>query len=812
MLRDYFKIAYRNIKRQKLYTTINILGLSLGLCACIVIYLINSYEFSFDDFHPDRERIYRVMGDVTENTGARLHFAKLPQDVSQNGRAELQGIDEIAGLIPFNAGIDVPGNNNPPKRFESRTTTNYITTAITQPQYFAIFQYKWIAGDPVTALNAPLKVVLTETSAKKYFNDEPLNEIIGKQIIYADSLTVTVSGIIKDWDGNTDLAFTDFISSSTLQHSFLKSRIKTGSWKTPSMNTWTFVKLGKGINPIAVDDQLNALVKKYAGPEIKLKLWLEPLAHVHFNADVIENPIRTADKATLYSLVAIALFILILAIINFINLATAQSIQREKEIGIRKVLGSPRSSLIFRFLVETLLLTLAAVSIAVLLVNPVLAAFHSFIPDGVTFHFFNPSVILFLVMVTLATSVLAGLYPAKVLSSYLPVSNLKGPGTQKGGDKWILRKGLIVFQFSVSIVFIIGSIVVANQLKYTREKDPGFRSDAIVIVSTPGGDSLSKISVLAAKLKTIAGIENVALQWLPPMSDNGRAMQLKFKSTDTNEIEVGQVAGNEDFIPVYNIKLLAGRNLVHADSVKEYIINETFLKSMGYKEPGEAIGKILYWNDRPYPIVGVVADFHTASFHDPIAPLCIINRPDRQRSLAIKFATDGNNGQSIKNSISKIETAWKQIYPDRIFNYQFYDESLSLLYKRDQQTAKLITTAMAITILISCIGLFGLALFAAEKRAKEISIRKVLGATAMNIAAMLSKDFALLVLFALCIAAPVAWYFMDQWLQNFAYRVNIGWWMFGLAGLVVIIIALVTVGFQAIRSATANPINNLRRE
>jgi putative ABC transport system permease protein len=812
MLKNYFKIAFRNIKRQKLYTAINILGLSLGLCACIVIYVIGSYEFSFDRFHPGSERIYRVMGDVTENTGARLHFAKLPSGVSENGRTELVGIEAIAGLIPLNASISIPAADKPAKQFESKTPTNYVTTAITQPQYFDIFSYEWLSGNPLTALDAPFKVVLTESSANKYFNSLPPDAVMGKQIIYADSLVATVSGVVKDWKGNSDLAFTDFISASTLRDSYLKSQIKTGSWEVPFMNTWTFVKLANGTSPELVRDQANALVRKYAGPTVKLALWLEPLSHIHFNADVIENSIRTADKSTLYSLMAIALFILMLAIINFINLSTAQSIQRAKEVGVRKVLGSRRSSLVFQFLTEMLILTLVAVIIAVLLVSPVLSAFRSFIPDGVSFHFFDPSLIIFLLIVTLVTSVLAGLYPAKVMSSYLPGITLKGLGAQKGGNKWLLRKGLIVFQFTVSLVFIIGSIVIANQLKYTREKDPGFQSDAIVTIATPGGESLSKLSVLAENVKMITGVNQVALQWLPPMSDNGRAMQLKYNSTDTKEIEVGQVAGNEDFIPLYNIKLLAGRNLLAADSVKEYIINETFLKFMGYKDAREAIGKILYWQDRPHPVVGVVADFHTASFHDPILPLCIINRPDRQRSLAVKLAVTEKNGQTIKGTLSQIENLWKQTYPEGTFRYQFYDESLAMLYQKDQQTARLINTAMAITILISCIGLFGLALFAAEKRAKEISIRKVLGATVMNIAAMLSKDFVVLVLIALCLAAPVAWYFMNQWLQNFAYRIDIGWWMFLLAGLVTILIALFTVSFQAIRAAAANPVKNLRNE
>ena len=332
------------------------------------------------------------------------------------------------------------------------------------------------------------------------------------------------------------------------------------------------------------------------------------------------------------------------------------------------------------------------------------------------------------------------------------------------------------------------------------------------ILPTPWNDSLSKLSVLAEKVKKLPGVSNVALQWLSPMTDNGRVMQLKFNSTDRKEIEVGQVAGNEDFIPLYNIKLLTGRNLTHADSVKEFIINETFLKYMGYKKPADAIGKILYWNNKPFPIVGVVADFHTASFHDPISPLCIINRPDRQHTLAVKLTSKGGQAISIKPTLLQLEKEWKQMYPAEIFKYEFYDESLALLYEKDQQTATLINTAMAITILISCIGLFGLILFTTEKRAKEISIRKILGAGVGNILVLLSKDFVMLLLIALLLASPVAWYFMNQWLQGFAYRININGWIFVVAGFAAILIALVTISFHAIEAALLNPIKNLRNE
>lgn len=813
MLKNYFKIAWRAINRNKAYTIINVAGLALGICACISIYLVVAYEFSFDKFHPDNHRVYRVMGDVTENTGDKLHFGRLPIGVSQNGRAEMTGLEVIAGIIPYDFRVSISGGGKIDKHFDSRLAgSSFVTTAIAQPAYFTIFQYEWLAGNPSTALDAPLKVVLTESKARKYFGNTPFTEIIGKHVVYDDSLNATVSGVVKDWTGHTDFAFADFLSAATLQVGFLKNNINADSWGERFMNTWTFVKLSKGATPLSLHNQLAELVKRHAKPENKLTLWLQPLADVHFDANVIENSIRTADKPVLYIITAIALFILILAVINFINLSTAQSIRRSKEVGVRKVLGSSRIGLVVQFLIETTTLTFISVVIASLLVKPVLFVFHSFISPGITFNLFDTNTILFLFFITVITALLAGLYPATILSSYLPISALKEIGGQKGGAKWALRKGLIVFQFTVSLVFIIGSIVINNQLSFAREKNPGFSATAIIHIDTPGGDSLAKQNLLAQKIGLLAAVDKVALQWVPPMVGNGPERFIKFNNNGFKEINVTQVAGDENFIPLYGIKLLSGRNVLHSDSIKEFVINENLSRLLGCENTKDALGKMIYWDDKPYPIVGVVADFHARSFHEIIKPLCIVNRRDREGTIAIKLASKGMQPNAINATLSQIQQIWKQVYPAGTFNYKFYDETLALLYEKDQQTATLINTSMVITIFISCIGLFGLALFTAEKRSKELGIRKVLGAGVSDITILLCSDFVKLVLISLLVASPVAWYFMSQWLQTFAYRIDLSWWVFVLAGALALIIALATISFQAIKSALANPIKSLRTE
>ncbi len=810
MIKSYFTIGWRNIARQRLYTVINVSGLALGICACIVIYTITSYEFSFDTFHPDKEKIYRVMGDLTEPTGHQLHFSKLPVPLLQSAKTQTSGLAAIAGVIPYDVKIKTKEANTT-NEFESREAgTRFVTTVIADQAYFEIFKYEWLAGNAADALAEPASVVITEKRANQYFGSIDLDKIIGKQIIYDDSLHLNVSGVVRDWSGNTDLAYTDFISFNALQTNFLKRRINSESWEQRDLACWIYAKLDNSTTPNSINTQLEKITKAHTD-KINLSPWLESLSDVHFNADVIENPIRTAHLPTLRGLIAIAIFILLLAMINFVNLSTAQSIQRAKEVGVRKVLGSSRTSLSFQFLTETLLLTVAASLLAILLIDPVLNKFKSFIPAGVTFHLLEFSTLTFLFLVILITTLFSGFYPALVVSSYLPALSLRGVGAKPANEKWILRKGLIVFQFSVSLVFIIGSIVITQQLNYTREKELGFSADAIVLVETPRS-SIDEVARLNDRVKRIPGVSNVALQWVSPMELNGRGRNIKFKSTDEKAVSVVQVAGNEEFIPVYQIKLLAGRNLVHADSMKEFVINENLTKLMGCKKPQEALGKMLYWDDKPYPVVGVVGDFHTRSFHEAISPMCIVNRPDREGTLAIKLSSKGKQTDSIKATLAKIENTWKEVFPDATFSYTFYEDSLARIYESDRQTATLINTSMAIAVFISCIGLFGLTLFTSEKRSKEISIRKILGASVANITIMLSKDFVLLVILALLIASPIAFYFMNQWLLGFAYHIDINWLVFAIAAASALLITLITISYQSIKAAIANPVKNLRSE
>jgi len=820
MFKNYFKTAWRNIYRNKAYSTINILGLALGICACIVIFLITSFEFSFDKFHHDGDRIYRFVGESQSKSGDKMFLNNIIPDVAgfQN---QVPGFDATAAFYSYGGDITIPGVNNQNKKFNNKIPGSYSSTSIiTWPSYFSIFQYTWLEGNP-QSLNQPFKVVLTESRAKMYFGNIPINKMVGKTVIYDDSLRVSVAGILKDWTGNSDFNYTDFISISTATHSFLKTNIPTEDWSSlRPHNGSAFVKLSKGVRPEQVNTRLTAYIKSHVNlSNGKLNMHLQPLSDIHFTSEYRRgddgDDFRKAYLPTLYVLMGVALFILIIAVVNFVNLSTAQSIQRVKEIGVRKVMGSNKRNIMFQFIIETFVLTFFAVMLSLVLVNPMLYLFKDFIPEKISFQLLQSSTLIFIVAITLATTLLAGFYPAKVLSSYLPALSLKGTAFQKGKKRLNLRKVLIVFQFSMSLIFIIGVIIIGKQINFMTNGDKGFNSDAIITLNKWRDDG--KLTVLAENIKHIPGVEKVLLQSAAPMGFAQMSSSVTYKGKEEIALQPNIEIGNENYIPFYQMKLIAGRNIFHSDSLNELVINQTFAKAIGFTNPGDAVGKMLYNigpnGNKGYPIVGVIADFHQGSFHDAILPALIGNAPDDQKhSVAIKLTANEKNVNDVKAILSQIELRWKKIYPETPFDYSFLNESISWLYAQDDKTAWLIKAATIITIFISCMGLFGLAMFTAERRTKEIGIRKVLGASVINITAMLGKDFLKLVLVSLIIASPVAYYFSHEWLQEFVYRTNISWWVFTLAGMIAVLVAIITISFQSIKAAIANPVKSLRTE
>jgi ABC-type antimicrobial peptide transport system permease subunit len=697
---------------------------------------------------------------------------------------------------------------------------------IADDNWFSVFDYKWLAGD-VGALRIPFTVVLTENKARQYFGQMPASGYLGKELIYEDSLRVRVAGIVKDWTENTDLPYSAFISFATIDASFLKNKRHLDSWAPnaagPNAPIWPrcYVKLEKGIRPEQVLPSLQVLGRQVIGTDSKypFKVLLQPLTNIHFNTDYHDDRTRKAHAPTLYALMAIAIFILILGTVNFINLSTAQSIQRAKEIGVRKVLGSGRANVAAQFLIETGIITILAVAVAALLVRPVMSYFREYIPGGVHFRLTDPATLGFLIAITVITTLLAGFYPAKVLAGYLPVLSLKGGGTHEGSQKWLLRKSLIVFQFTISLIFIIVALLMGNQIRYMLNTDYGFKSNAIVTVEIGFGnyDTTRTTRVLEQEMKKLPGITEVVREAEAPIGFGIMINTITHKAASgkgKEELTLGAMMefGNEEYIPFYGMRIVAGRNIRHSDSLIEFLINETAARQWGFERPADAVGQLLDYNGKVLPVVGVVADFHQGSFKEPIFPTVMGHVPGLEHNVSVKLASAGKGPEEVKKTLSAMEKAYKGVFPNGRFTYVFLDETIAHLYETEQKTAALVRTVMILAIFVSCMGLFGLALFTARRKAAEISIRKVLGATTADIATLLNKGFVGLVLLSLVIASPIAWWLTHQWLRDFAFRTPIAWWAFPLAGASAILIALTTVSFQSIRAAMANPVNNLRSE
>jgi hypothetical protein len=825
MFKSYWTLAWRTLVRNKLYTLVNILGLTLGICACLVIYEVASYEFSFDTFHPDRDRIFCV-----DAQSKLRHLNCIPGPMPAAMRREMTGFQTVAAFQYYTAGVTVPASSTgKPKSFDDDGSL-----AIVEPQYFDIFQYRWLSGSPATSLTLPNSVVLTAEKAREYFGDLDPDKVIGRTLYYQDSLPVSVTGVVADWPGNSDFNFRQWISYATIPGSFLKEKIMLDAWNVINTSSQVMVKLAKDVRPAQIDEQLAAFIKRHPSPNPMNAAGLKPLSGIHFHPDY-GGVGRRASLPVLYTLMAVAGFILILAIVNFVNLSTAQSMQRAREIGVRKVLGGSRSGIAVQFFTETGVLTLAAVALAALLVRPVFGLFADLIPAGVHFRV-NGATLLFLFGVTAVTTLLAGVYPAKVLGNYEPTVTLKGITAVPGGGKGTLRRGLIVFQFTISLLFIIASLVIGSQLRYVLQADLGFRKDAILTLSRPRDTraigiimavtddrkkqreraivETGKIGVLADKIRQLAGVQQVIREWKPPMDQMHSAFGGgQLKNSTEQPINISFHYGSEEYVPFYGMKLIAGRNLLPSDSGRELLISAACAHALGFADVSKALGREVVINPfESWPVVGVVADFYESSFHQATQPVVIQHDPTKETSIAVRIAAKGMTAGEMKNLIGRMEEEWKTVFPGRPMSYAFLDQSIASMYADDLRTERLTNIAMAITVFISCLGLLGLAIFSTERRAREIGIRKVLGATVSGIMVLLCKEIVQLIVLALAIATPLAWYFMHQWLQGFAYRTPLSAWLFLAAGAAAIGIALLAVGFQAMKAALADPVKSLRTE
>ncbi len=819
MIRNYFKIAFRGFWRHKLFTLINVIGLSIGISAALVIYLIVHFDFTFDKFQPDGNRIYRVVTHYSYS-GQTGYNSGVCGPLAGAVRSQVTGVEATAPFyMLYQPNVFVPGKGNVPVKFK-----NEDNVILADQQYFKIFDYKWLAGS-VSALNTPNHVVLTSDQAKKYFPALSYDQMIGKIVTY-DTIKTAVAGIVETIKQNTDFTFHDFISYSTnAANATIKDQLQLTNWGSTTSQSQLFVKLSAKTNIAHVEKQMTALLNKNFKEEKGNTggFSLQPLNDLHFNEKYgAFDSEHQANKTTLYGLLIIAAFLLILGCINFVNLTTAQATQRAKEIGIRKTMGSSRKQLVVQFLSETFLITLIAVIISIGLAPIILKLFTDFIPPGIKVSFLaQPHVILFLLALIIVVSLLSGFYPAILLSGYKPVLVLKNQASSNSSKtrNAYLRKSLTVTQFVIAQFFIMATILVSKQIYYAINKDMGFKKDAILIINTPWKDrSTSKRDVFLNKLRSIPQVDQISVGGnTPPSSNNTNSTEATYKDgKKETKIDLQEKFGDENYIKVYNIKLLAGRNLRSTDTSKAFLINANYARLLGFKSPNAAVGKQIdkFNGDKAMQIVGVVADFNQGSLHTPIVPIAILTSTSIYQNgtfhLALKPETAG--GAEWKKAIAQMGAYYKQVYPEDDFDYQFFDASIKKFYESEQHTSTLLTWATGLSIFISCLGLLGLAIYTTNQRTKEIGVRKVLGASVAQIVTLLSTEVILLILLAFIIVTPAAWWAMNKWMQSFADRTSISWWIFAASGAGMLILAVFTSGFQTVKAAIANPVKSLRSE
>ena len=806
MVKNYLKIALRNLVKNKSFSFINIAGLSIGISVCFIIMLFVQDELSFDRFNKNADRIVRVVFEADIN-GGKIFEANVMPPVAAAMKNDYPAVQD-ATRLQREPNLKVTYKDKSFKDDEM---------AFVDPNFFSIFTLPLIEGDEKTALLQPNTVIITKSLAKKYFGNE---DAIGKTLFFNDDKNVSykVTGLIDKVPANSHFHFDLFVSMLSLDDA------KSDTWM--GSNFFTYLLLEKGADYKKLEAKLPGMVEKYMGPQIQqamgislnqfvtkgnqLGFALQPLTSIHLQSHANFELSPPGNTTYVYVFGVIALFMLLIACINFINLSTASASKRAKEVGVRKVIGGGRSSLIKQFLIESSLLVGIALIISCVLIQLFLPEFNNISGKNLLFDF-NLKMISALIGLGIIVSILAGLYPAFFLSSFKPMDVLKGKMT--GNNKSFgLRSGLVVFQFAISVVLIIGTLVVWQQMKYIRDKNIGYNKEQLLTI--PNSYALGKNEeVFKQEMLNDPRIVNATVSAFKPAGPSGSNNALVYPEGHENEMmRTLEYNVDENYIPTFEMKMVSGRNFSKkfATDSTAMIINETAAKAFGWNDKTAIGKKIVRGNntggkDLPFNVIGVVKDFNFQSLHEAITPLLMRLNPNSGLIFKVKTA-------DIHGLLTTMKTQWDQFNTGETFTYTFMDDLYNKTYATEQKTGTILNIFAALTILVACLGLFGLAIYTAEQRTKEIGIRKVLGASVTQVTKMLSKDFLKLVLVACIIAFPISWWAMNKWLQSFAYRIDISWWIFLLAGVATILIAVLTVSSQAIKAAMANPVESLRSE
>ncbi len=804
MFKKNLVIAFRALKKDLSYTAINAAGLTAGITCCLLILSFVKYELSFDQFHSKKDHIYRVNYDVTMG-GNQTVSPSVPVFVAPYLKKKFPEIEDATRFLA--------AWNSQTIRHEN-VLFNENGFGYADPNFFKILDFKPIAGDLNTALNKPNTLVITKNIATKYFGK---SDPIGQTLQYNNKKEFVVTAVIENVPPNSHFSF-DFLTS-LYSISGLDSSEAQEAWNDP--NYTTFLLLKPGTDVAALSKKIDAWVNppgesNQSVSQNSLHLRLEPLKDVHFDTQVFnfKNEIAVTDFKYIKIFITIAILVLLIACANYINLSTAKASVRAKEVGIRKTIGASFLQVFTQFIAESFLITLFSVIISVIAVYALLPYLDDLLGKKIPFYIFDKNFLLFLLGGTIVVSLLAGFYPAMILSRFRPVETLKGAFTKTGGSGITVRKSLVIFQFTISVALILGTIIVRSQLQFMQSTKLGLDKDHVVLIHG-NADVDKKLNSFAQDLRNINGVQDVSLTWRSPFETvigNGFSIKSNPASGDDWHL-VGGIAADQHYLSTLGISLIAGRNFdpakINGDStVNEFIVNQAFLRHYNMKS-ADVIGKqvILGIAGNPGTIVGVVKDFHTSSMHDVIQPIVLFNSPQWFNGILLRVGPG-----KLSPVLSNIEKLWKASVPTRPFSYSFLDEEYDALYRTEQRLGTLMSIFCGMAILITCLGLLGLMAFMVTQRTKEIGIRKVLGASVLNITALLSKDFVKLVIIAIVIAVPIASYFMHHWLQDFAYRINTSWFVFAATALTAILIALITISYQSIKAAVANPIKSLRTE
>jgi putative ABC transport system permease protein len=788
MIKSYVVIAFRNIRRNLSYAFLNVFGLTLGIAACLVIFLIVRNELGFDSYNSKADRTYRVT----------LHALDFNSNVSMAiipaMRIDFPELEQTTQVFYQSEAMIKIGENR----------YNEKNIVFGDEQNDKVFDYQWLAGDPKTALAQPNSVVLTETIANKYFGKA---DAMGQTINFENQLNAKVTGIIKDLPANTSMPTSFLISLKSIEQN-LKGAM--GNFWAIMGGSYAYIVIPKNYSIHQLENKIPAFIKKNWGNDIAKSavLPMQPLKDIHFDQRYINNIITPTSKDTYYALIGVALLIIITACINFINLATAQAIRRAKEVGVRKVLGATRPQLVRQFMGETTVLVLISVILGVGLSALFLAEAGKWMSITIdSSQLLQPVVIGWIALITLMVILLAGLYPSFVQSAFQPVESLKSQAGMSSGGL-TLRKGLVIAQFAISQILIVGTLIVAHQMDFFKNQDLGFNKEAVITVGLP---DKAKREVFKQQLATYAGIKDMSFSNGGPVYNNSftsfQSPELGLTKDDVTEVKYI----DEKYMDMFQLRMLAGQKIWKKndkDTLHSVVINETMMHKLGIQEPRLALNKQVKLNgDQQSTIVGVIQDFQSESKHK------------KRRACVLEYNSNGFFMASIRiqpaamtKTIAYIGKQWSKIYPDNVFQYEFMDEHIANFYRQEQKVYTAFQLFSYIAILIGCLGLYGLIAFAASQRTKEVGIRKVLGAPIYSIVALFGKEFILLIAIAFLVAAPLGYYVMHNWLQNFAYHINIGPGIFIIAIASSFLIAAITIAYQAIKAALVNPVKSLRSE